>query len=86
MAPTRTAPKLAVGDRIGRKNGTNQTTKQPNPSVLAKYDGDGLATEDVQTAPDCERTNDLELHRLLMLPAGSGGRGRAKPILVVRCH
>jgi NHL repeat len=83
MAPTRTAPKLAVGDRIGRKNRTNQTTKQPNPSVLAKYDGDGLATEDVQTAPDCERMNDLELHRLLMLPAGSGGRGRAKPILVV---
>jgi serine/threonine protein kinase, bacterial len=51
--------------------------------VLAKYDGDGLAAEDVQTAADCERLNDLELHRLLKLPAGSGGRGRAKPILVV---
>jgi hypothetical protein len=51
--------------------------------VLAKYDGDGLAAEDVQTAADCERLNHLELHRLLMLPAGSGGRGRAKPILVV---
>jgi hypothetical protein len=40
--------------------------------VLAKYDGHGLAAEDVQAAADCEQLNDLELHRLLKLTAGSG--------------
>ena len=52
-------------------------------SVLATYDGGGLAAEDVQAAAECDQLNDLELHRLLKLPAGYGGRGRAKPILAV---
>lgn len=84
----------SIAERLGMSMGSVQKAKKRQgkldqeisnelDSVLAKYYGDGLAAEDVQTAADCERLNDLELHRLLKLPAGSGGRGRAKPILVV---
>jgi serine/threonine-protein kinase len=84
----------SIAERLGMSMGSVQKAKKRQgkldqeisnelDSVLATYDGDGLAAEDVQTAADCERLNDLELHRLLKLPAGSGGRGRAKPILVV---
>jgi serine/threonine protein kinase, bacterial len=48
-----------------------------------KYEGDGSAAQDVQMAADCERLNDLELHKLLKLPAGSGGSGRTKRIVLV---
>ena len=83
-----------ISERLGMSVGSVQKVKKRQEkldqeksneldSVSAKYDGDGLAAEDVQTAADCERLNDLELHRLLKLPAGSKGRGRAKPILVV---
>jgi DNA-binding beta-propeller fold protein YncE len=51
--------------------------------VLAKYGGGGLAGEAAQAAADCERLNDLELHRLLGLSVGSGGWGRVKPVWVV---
>ena len=84
----------SISERLGMSVGSVQKVKKRQEkldqeksnemdSVSAKYDGDGLAAEDVQTAADCERLNDLELHRLLKLPAGSKGRGRAKPILVV---
>jgi serine/threonine-protein kinase len=52
-------------------------------SVLAKYGGGGLAVEAAQAAADCERLNDLELHRLLGLPVGSGGWGRARRLVVI---
>jgi hypothetical protein len=84
----------SISERLGMSVGSVQKVKKRQEkldqeksneldSVSAKYDGDGLAAEDVQTAADCERLNDLELHRLLKLPAGSKGSGRAKPILVV---
>src|ERR1700756_1018157 len=84
----------SISERLGMSAGSVQKVKKRQEkldqeksneldSVSAKYDGDGLAAEDVQTAAECERLNDLELHRLLKLPAGSKGRGRAKPILVV---
>ena len=52
-------------------------------AVLARYGGGGLAGEAAQAAADCERLNDVELHRLLGLPVGSGGWGRAKSVWVV---
>ena len=91
---TRPCRSEAIAERLGMSMGSVQKAKKRQgkldqeisnelDSVLATYDGDGLAAEDAQTAADCERLNDLELNRLLKLPAGSGGRGRAKPRLVV---
>jgi serine/threonine-protein kinase len=84
----------SVAVRLGMSVGGVQKAQTPQEvldremssgldSVLARYGGGGLAAEDVQAAADCERLNDLELHRLLKLPVESGGWGRVKPMWVV---
>jgi serine/threonine-protein kinase len=84
----------SIAERLGMSMRSVQKTKKRQGkldqdisnelnSVLATYDGGGLAAEDMQAAAECEQLNDLELHRLLKLSAGSGGRGRAKRISAV---
>lgn len=83
----------SIAERFGRSVRGDQKAKKRHEkldleisdqrdSLSATYDGDGSAAEDALTAADCERLNDLELHRLLKMPAVSGGRRRARPMMV----
>jgi hypothetical protein len=76
----------SIAERLGMSVGSAQTAKKRQEkldqeisneldSVSAKDDGDGLAAEDVQTAADCERLNDLELGPSRRIPIIANGWG-----------
>jgi hypothetical protein len=58
-----------------RQEKLDQEISNELDSVSAKDDGDGLAAEDVQTAADCERLNDLELGPNRRIPIIANGWG-----------
>src|ERR1700677_2559794 len=80
-ALSRPSPKLAVGDWIGRKNRTTQTTKQPNPAFFKQGQAPGDAVARPSTAaPLNSRTSPTQPdHRTALAPTCSSWPAPSNP-------